>query len=276
MVRGMEIGQWVLGRSLLGIALRLVLLGYISLNLFAYFFAERLIFPVPFPSYQDSPDIIKLTTRNQQRISALYLPNPNATYTILYSHGNGSDLGSTRSTLELIQQIGFSVFAYDYQGYGTSEGTPSEQNTYADIDAAYKYLTQTLKISSDRIILYGFSVGSGPSLDLATRQPVTGIILEGAFTSTFRVIIDLPLLLLDRFRNLDKLQSIHCPMLIIHGTLDGIIPFHHGKKLYEAANPPKQFLAVAGAGHNNLIQVAGDRYIRALQDFAQQIEQSQS
>jgi len=272
----MEIGQWVLGRSPVGILVRVLLLIYIALNLFAYLFVESLMFPVPFPSYQDTPDIIKLTTRNQQRISALYLPNPSATYTILYSHGNGSDLGSTRSVLQLIQQLGFSVFAYDYQGYGTSEGKPSEQNLYHDVNAAYEYLTQTLKISPDRIILYGFSIGGGPSLDLATRQPVAGIILEGTFTSVFRVVTYLPILLFDRFRNLDKIRSIYCPILLIHGTLDQVIPFWHGKALYEAANPPKQFLPIEGAGHNNLIDIAGDRYIQAIRNFAEQVKQSQT
>ena len=268
-----DIGQWVLGRSLVGMTVRILLLLYVGLNLVAFFFAEHLIFPVPFPSYQDTPDIIKLTTRNQQRISALHLPNPNATYTILHSHGNGSDLGSTRSVLEFIQQLGFSVFAYDYQGYGTSQGTPSEQHTYLDIDAAYEYLTQTLKIPSDRIILYGFSVGSGPTIDLATRQSVAGVILEGAFTSTFRVVTYFPILLLDRFRNIDKIKSVQRPLLVIHGTHDRVIPFWHGKALYAAANSPKEFLPVAGADHNNLIDVAGSQYSKALQAFAQQLKE---
>lgn len=270
-----EIGHILLGRSLVGIAVRSLLFVYFALNLFAFFFAERLIFRPPIPAYQDTPEIIKLTTRNQQQISALYLPNPTATFTILYSHGNGSDLGTSRAVLEELRRIGFSVFAYDYQGYGTSQGIPSEQNTYHDINAAYDYLTTTLNIPSDRIILYGFSVGGGPSIDLATRKPVAGMILEGTFTSTFRVVTYFPILLLDRFRNSDKIQSIRVPTLIIHGTADSVIPFHHGKTLYELANSPKQFLAIEGANHNNLTYVAAEQYAQALQDFTNTIQQSQ-
>ncbi len=262
-------GLW--GRSLIGIAVRSLLLVYFVLNLFAFLFADRLIFHPPLSTYQDTPEILKLTTRNQQQISALYLPNPAATFTILYSHGNASDLGTSRPVLEALRRLGFAVFAYDYQGYGTSQGNASEQNTYADIDAAYAYLTQTLQIPSDRIILYGFSVGSGPCLDLATRKPVAGIILEGAFTSTFRVVTYFPILLSDRFRNIDKIKLIQTPILVIHGTADQIIPFHHSEALYQAANHPKRFLAIAGAGHNNLSEIAGKDYEQALQAFARSL-----
>ena len=265
------------GRSQLGQGLRMVLLAlltsYLFLNLCAYFFAERLIFQPPVSTYQDTPEIIKLTTQNRQQISALYLSNSDAKFTILYSHGNGSDLGTIRPVIEIIRQIGFSVLAYDYQGYGTSQGYPSEQNTYQDVEAAYHYLTQTLGIPPARILLYGFSVGSGPSLHLATRHAVAGVILEGAFTSVFRVVTYFPLLLFDRFPNLDRIRTLRQPLLIIHGTQDRVIPFHHGKTLYQQANPPKQFLPIAQADHNNLIDVAGDRYEQALKNFAQQIEQ---
>lgn len=270
-----DIGQALLGQSLVGIAVRSLLFVYFALNLFAFLFAERLIFRPPVAAYHDTPEILKLTTRNRHQISALHLPNPTAKFTILYSHGNGSDLGTSRAELEELRRIGFAVFAYDYQGYGTSQGTPSEQNTYDDIDTAYQYLTKTLKVPSDRIILYGFSVGSGPSIDLATRQPVAGLILEGAFTSTFRVVTYFPILLLDRFRNLDKIQSVHCPILVIHGTADDVIPFHHGQTLYKAANQPKQFLAIEGAGHNNLTYIAGEEYRQALKDFVEAIARSQ-
>ncbi|MDX2243396.1 MAG: alpha/beta hydrolase [Leptolyngbyaceae cyanobacterium bins.302] len=263
----------LLQKILFSLALILVL-AYMALNLFAWFFAERLIFQPPASTYQDTPEILKLTTQNNQHISALYLPHPNATFTILYSHGNGSDLGTIRAGLETIRRIGFSVFAYEYQGYGTSQGTPSEQNAYLDIAAAYRYLTQTLDIAADRLILYGFSVGSGPSIELALHQPVAGLILEGAFTSTFRVVTYFPILLFDRFDNISKIKSIHYPILMIHGKRDRVIPFHHSQTLYKAANPPKQFLAVEEADHNDLVDVAGEQYTEALKSFAQQIQSS--
>jgi len=267
-----DLGLILVGRSLLGQIGRSLLLIYGLVNLLVFFVADRLIFQPPTATYQDSPEIIKLPTRHQRQISALYLPHPAAYFTILYSHGNGSDLGTVRSNLEKMRSAGFAVFAYDYQGYGTSQGRPSEPNTYADIAAAYDYLTQTLKVSSDRLILYGFSVGSGPSVDLAIRRSVAGIILEGAFTSTFRVAIPFPILLFDRFCNINKIKSVRCPILVIHGTQDHVIPFHHGQTLYQSANPPKQFLVVEMADHNNLIDIAGNQYSHALQEFAHQIK----
>jgi len=114
-----------------------------------------------------------------------------------------------RPILERLHKAGFAVFAYDYQGYGTSQGKPSEQNAYRDIDAAYQYLTAQLKLPSERIIVYGRSTGGGPSVDLASCQRVAGLILESTFTSTFRVITRVPLYPFDKFANLSKISSVH-------------------------------------------------------------------
>lgn len=264
-----EITQLLLGSSFWGQLVRSLIFLYLALNAFAFFWAERFIFRPPIATYQDNPNILKLTTRNGKQISALYLPNPSATYTILYSHGNGSDLGIIEDRLEILRKIGFSVFAYDYQGYGTSQGVPSEQNTYHDIKAAYNYLTNALQVPPNQIILYGFSVGSGPSIELAMHKQVAGLILEGAFTSTFRVVTNISIVPFDRFNNIAKIKSIHHPILFIHGTSDEVIPFHQGKTLYQQANPPKQFLTVEGAYHNNVVEVAGYDYEEAIKEFVE-------
>lgn len=264
---------------MMGLVLRslvILLLLYLALAGAAFFFSNQLIFRPPAASYRDNAEVLKLPTRDGEKISALYFPNPQATYTILYSHGNGTDLGYIRPLLIALQQLGFSVFAYDYRGYGTSEGTPSEYNTYQDIAAAYQYLTENLRIPANRIILYGHSVGSGPSLDLATRHSVAGVILEGAFTSTFRVVTQIPILPFDRFDNLSKIRSVRSPILIVHGTDDRVIPFSHGQQLFEQANEPKQFVAIVGADHNDLMEVAGLKYRTALMEFVQLIEVKKS
>lgn len=265
--------QWLVGDlSVVRILASLAFI-YISLGVFAYFFADRLIFQPQPSSYQQTPDLLKLRTADDVNIAAVHLPNPVATYTILYSHGNGEDLGDVRPALEEIRNIGFAVFAYDYRGYGTSEGTPSEQGAYKDIDAAYAYLTQQLKIPPDRIILYGRSVGSGPSVDLATRQPSAGLILESPFTSTFVVMTRIPLYPFDRFPNLSKISSVRVPVLILHGTNDRTIPLSHGKRLFQAANEPKRSLWVEGADHNDVMLIAGAQYPKALREFTQLIGQ---
>ncbi|NJP08523.1 MAG: alpha/beta hydrolase [Leptolyngbyaceae cyanobacterium RU_5_1] len=253
---------------------RSLLLLYLALTLFAFVFSNGLIFQPHAASYRDTADTLKLLTSDGEQISALYLPNSQATYTLLYSHGNGSDLGDIRPLLAAVQRIGFAVFAYDYRGYGTSQGSPSEQNTYRDIDAAYHYLTTSLQVPPDRIILYGNSVGAGPSIDLASRQPVAGLIVEGAFTSAFRVMTRIPILPFDRFNNIHKIKSVRCPVLVVHGTDDAVIPFHHGQTLFNHANQPKQFLVIEGANHNDLAEVAGIRYSNSLQEFIQLVDQT--
>lgn len=248
--------------------LRSVIFVYACVCFYGYFFTEKQIFQPQISTYQDDGDVIKLTSANGKRISAMYLPNVKASFTILYSHGNAEDLGDIRVYLQLLQKLGFSVVAYDYQGYGTSQGKPSEQNVYADIDAVYNYLTQSLKISPAQIIVYGRSVGSGPSVDLASRERVAGLILESPFVSAFRVVTKVPIVPFDKFANIDKIARVRCPVLVIHGTGDDVIPLWHGEALFKAANLPKRYLWVEGAGHNDLIEVAGKSYDETMEKFA--------
>lgn len=248
---------------------RSVLFIYAFICFYGYFFTDRLIFQPPTASYEDFRERIKLRSADGVEISAIYLPNRGATYTILYSHGNAEDLGNIRWMLEDLQKMGFAVFAYDYRGYGMSEGKPSEQGVYLDINAAYNYLTQKLGVSPARIIIYGRSVGSGPSVDLASRVNAAGLVLENPFLSAFRVVTRVPIVPFDKFSNIDKIQRVRCPVLVLHGTADDMIPFWHGQQLFAAANEPKRFLWVKAAGHNDVMEVAGDQYAQALREFVQ-------
>src|SRR5215471_8521246 len=240
---------------------------YLALLILAFFSYVLIFLPHP-SSYKDGPDTLKLTTRTGKKISALYLINPKAKFTLLVSHGNAEDLGDDRFWLEELQRAGFSVLAYDYQGYGTSEGKPGEQAVYDDENAAYDYLTQSLRIAADRIIIYGRSVGSGPAVHLAARKPAAALILQSPFVSAFRVLTRIPLLPFDKFPNYKDIRNVHCPVLIIHGDSDTVIPPWHGKRLYDLANEPKKFVSIHGADHNDLEMVAGKSYIEALQQFA--------
>jgi abhydrolase domain-containing protein 17 len=252
--------------------IRSLLFIYTFLALFIFVRSDSLIFMPEPASYRDANDILKLPVTSNEQISARYLPNAQSAYTVLYIHGNAEDLGDIHPVLERLHRQGFSVFAYDYRGYGTSSGTPGEANVYQDADVAYTYLTQQLKIPADRIIIYGRSIGGGSATELATRYPVAGLILESAFTSAFRVILSFPILPFDKFTNLDKLKQIHCPVLIMHGQADETIPIQHGRSLYEAAPEPKMSLWIDSAGHNNFADIAGDRYGRTLLSFQQLIK----
>ncbi|MBD2385692.1 alpha/beta hydrolase [Cylindrospermum sp. FACHB-282] len=245
---------------------------YIFFAAYVYFRADSMIFLPQPSSYEDTKKILKLTSAEKTTISAVHLLNPEAKYTILYAHGNAEDLGDIQEILQKIRDLGFSVFAYDYRGYGTSEGTPTENHAYQDIDSAYNYLTQNLKIPPQQIIVFGRSVGGGSAVDLAARKPVAGLIIESAFVSAFRVIVPLPILPFDKFSNLEKIKRVKCPVLVMHGKADEIIPFAHGEKLFAAAQSPKLSLWVEGATHNDFIWVAGERYGKILQEFVKIIE----
>jgi abhydrolase domain-containing protein 17 len=250
----------------------LLLFIYTCFGIYIFFRADSMMF-LPQPvSYKDTKDILKLPVTAAEQISAIYLPNPQAKYTLLYIHGNAEDLGDVRPMLDRLQGLGFSVFAYDYRGYGTSDGTPSEQNAYRDADAAYTYLTQQLKISPKQIIVYGRSIGGGSATELVTRHKTAGLILESTFTSAFRVILPFPLLPFDKFTNLDKLKQVHCPVLVMHGEIDRTIPIQHGQKLYQAASAPKISLWVKDAGHGEVPAIAGNRYDEALLSFQKLID----
>lgn len=246
----------------------LLVLAYVVLAGAIWVFGERLIFLPPLQRYARTPQILLLPRAGGGHVAAMHLRNPAARFTILYSHGNGEDLAADLPILERMRDTGFEVLAYDYSGYGQSTGRPSERAAYADVDAAYDYLTRTAGVPPARIIAHGRSLGGAMAADLASRRPVAGLVLESTFTSVKAVAGWLPPLPFDRFRTGDKLARIRVPLLVIHGTRDEVIGFAHGRALYERASSPKRFYEVPGAGHNDLLDVAGDAYWRELQAFA--------
>lgn len=252
--------------------LRLILVPYLTLVFYAYFLADWTIFkpPIRLNSFPSQP--ITIPVGSNDNLTALHLKNPKAKFTILFSHGNAEDLESIHPYLETLYQMGFSVFAYDYRGYGSSTGTPSEKNAYKDVEAAYEFLVTQEKVSPYRILAQGRSLGGAMALDLASRKPLAGLILESSFTSAFRVICPFPLVPFDKLENSKKIKDIHCPVLIMHGRNDGIVGFWHGEKLYQEANEPKIAEWFDEGGHNNLIETDYSRYKKAIIDFAASIE----
>ncbi|MEJ6484674.1 alpha/beta hydrolase [Nostoc punctiforme UO1] len=248
---------------------------YIFFAGYIYLWADSMIF-LPRPSsYQDNPEIIKLRSGENTNISATYLLNNQANYTILYVHGNSEDLGDIKEILEKLHAWGFSAFAYDYRGYGTSQGKATENHAYEDINSAYNYLTENLKIPPERIIILGRSVGGGSAVNLAMRKPIAGLIIESSFISAFQVIVPFRILPFDKFPNLDNIKKVKCPILVIHGKADDVIPFAHGEKLFNAAISPKLYLWVEEANHNDLFWVAEKKYQKALQEFTTLVKTNQ-
>jgi pimeloyl-ACP methyl ester carboxylesterase len=232
-----------------------------------WLYSERLIFMPHAPGY--SGGVEKVATADGDSIALVWLPNAGARYTILFSHGNAEDLGDLRYFLPDLRDAGFSVLAYDYRGYGLSgRRVPSERSAYQDLTAAYRHLTGALGVPPERVILHGRSLGGGIASELASRQPVAGLVLESTFVSAFQVAVPRRIFPFDRFGTERRLGEIRAPVLVIHGTRDEVIPFWHGARLLERANLPKQHFWVEGAGHNDLQMVAGESYWRALRDFA--------
>ncbi|MDR2982450.1 MAG: alpha/beta hydrolase [Puniceicoccales bacterium] len=236
---------------------------YAGLVVFGCTFSNAIIFPVPKPYYSaDEPHLVTLPLQGGGEIPALWLENPQAKWTILYFHGNGMDLGDCRSMLKETQAQGYSVLAVDYPGYGIAKGKPTEEGCYLAADAAYSYLRTTKGIPANRLALHGMSLGTGVAVDLASRQPVGALILEAPYLSTFRVVTRVKLVPFDRFDSYAKIEKITCPLLVIHGTADSVIPYWHGEKLFAAAinSPRKQFHPVQGGNHVNLRQIEGKKY----------------
>ena len=248
---------------------------YVGAVLFAYFFSDFMIFPYRQEIPPDAPqprDFLTIPIDGRTEISCLYLPHPNARFTILYSHGNYEDVPSLVSYLkDEYHDREYGVLAYDFPGYGFSNGKPTEESTYAAIEAAYSFLVDDLGIPANRIIALGRSLGGGPTIELACRHPLAGVILESSFVSAFRVMTRIPMIPGDKYRNLSKIAVIGCPSFFVHGTEDEVVGFWHGQMLYDRAIDPKRFLWVEGAGHNNLQEYAGNVYRDALDDFARSL-----
>jgi len=193
---------------------------------------------------------------------------------VLYLHGARWNLTGSVTRIERWKQLGFSVFAVDYRGFGKStEIAPTEAYAYEDAEAAFDYLD---KVAPGRKrIIVGHSLGGAIGAELARRRPqADGLVLEATFTSVQDMIAEsafgfLPvsLILTQRFDTLSKVGEIRMPVLVTHGTRDSVVPFHMGEKLYERIQAPKKFIKVEGAGHHNLSGVAFEEYRTALREL---------
>lgn len=201
-------------------------------------------------------------------IAVLHLPNPNAKFTLWFFHGNAESLGDLEPFLRVLRAAGFSVFAFDYPGYGLSTGEPDEKSVYASARAARKYLREVAKVPPEQTILYGRSLGGGPAVQMATEERNAGLVVQSTFMSAFRVVTRWRLLPFDPYQNLSKIDDIGCPLLVMHGRADEVIAFRHGEKLFAAAREPKRHFWVEGAHHNDFVQVAGESFWKALRDFS--------
>ena len=205
---------------------------------------------------------------NGVKIAAVVRGPEHGKKAILRCHGNAENMMGTLWALEDLAEEGYTVAAVDYPGYGLSDGSPTEEGCYRNVHRLYDWLVETRGFKPEDIIVDGFSIGSGPATELAATKPVGGLILEAPFLSAPRVVTRIRLLPIDPFPNLKRIVDVKCPVLIMHGTKDNVIPFSQGKELFELANEPKRFVPVMSNDHNLLPNHYGEnRYRELIADF---------
>jgi fermentation-respiration switch protein FrsA (DUF1100 family) len=222
---------------------------------------------------------VQFVTEDQQQLHGWYIPARNDSDVLLFFHGNAGNISHRLDSIGIFHHLGLSVFIFDYRGYGNSTGKPSEQGTYRDANAAYEYLLKEQQVNPGQLIYFGRSLGGAVASHLAVDHPPKALILESTFTSApdmaSRLFPIFPMRWLTRFSysTIDNLKAIHCPVLIVHSPDDEIIPYDLGRKLYDAAHQPKQFLQMRG-GHNEGFILSGKDYTEGLIDFLKTLNSS--
>lgn len=196
---------------------------------------------------------------------------------ILWCHGNAGNVSHRLDNIRRLYQRGISVFIFDYRGYGRSTGMTSETGLYQDALASYDYLIHQRRISPERLIIFGRSLGSGVAAEVAVQRPTAGLIMEGSFPS-IQAMSDhhywgLPAgwVVNADFNLAKKVRSLHVPLLVIHGEQDSIVPVALGKQVFDAANEPKQWYVVLGAEHNDVPFIGGEPYFQELDAFFRRV-----
>ncbi|XP_045467467.1 alpha/beta hydrolase domain-containing protein 17B-like [Harmonia axyridis] len=195
------------------------------------------------------------TTRHN-KIACLYVKCASKPkFTVLFSHGNAVDLGLCSSYFVWLGgHLNCDVLSYDYSGYGLSGGSPYECNLYSDIAAVWRAMKLRYNVTPDTVILYGYSIGTVPTIHLAAKERVAGVVIHSGLMSGLRVAFPSmrTTLCCDPFPSVDRVRKIRSPTLVIHGTDDEIIDFSHGVGLHEKCPAAVEPLWVDGGGHNDL------------------------
>lgn len=247
--------------------------------------ARKMVFQ-PFRTLEAGPETLKrpyedvfFRAADGVRLNAWYFPAETnsqfAHFAILICHGNAGNISHRLPLIETLLRTGAAVFAFDYRGYGRSDGSPSEKGTYRDAEAAREWLL-TKGYLATNILALGESLGGGVAAEIALTKPLAGLVLQSTFTSVPDLAAEIApwlparLVLTTRFSTREKLGRIHVPVLVMHSRADRIIGFAHGERNFAAARDPKFFCELLG-DHNDAIFASGDRYRQAVSEFVSAI-----
>jgi fermentation-respiration switch protein FrsA (DUF1100 family) len=205
-------------------------------------------------------------------IECFYLPCSSSTKVLIYFHGNGGNIAQRLPELVTLRNFGIGVFGVGYRGYGASSGRPSEKGIYRDGETAYAYVKDSLGYSDKDIFLMGRSLGSTVAVNTARKQQLAGLILVTPLSTGNDHARShgwgwLTFLSGNCFDNIGKAADIRCPVLIIHGTNDEVIPYRLGKKLYDTLRAEKEFVTIEGGYHNSLEYDNPGLYWESIQRF---------
>jgi uncharacterized protein len=243
----------------------LAVLGYLTAAA-ALFFAQRsLIYPIPqtgriAPSDAGFPEAEEhvLSTSDGEKVVMWHAPARRGQPVVIFFPGNGDTLAGLVGRFREITSDGTGLVALSYRGYAGSSGSPSEQGLLIDAAAAYDFAIG--RYAPDRVVLWGFSLGSGVAVALAAEHPIAQLILEAPYTSIADIAATLfrfmPVrwLLRDSFHSDERILRVTAPLLIMHGEKDSTISIAFGEKLFALAHEPKQFVRFPEGGHNDLDQ----------------------
>ena len=235
------------------IAILIVIFSAILLIAAAWFCGDKVAYPAPESTYKDTPEVFKLKLSDGTLISARMLENANSDKCILYSHGNREDIFSISDTLERYRDSGYNILAYDYCGYGTSQGVPTEKSALECADAAYDFLVREKAFKPEKIIAEGFSIGSVTASYTASTRKVGALVIIGGLAKSSYAILPFDLFFWNWLDNLDRMKKIKAPTLFVHGSADRILPLRNGKMLFKAcAAQVKRLKIMEGFGHNKM------------------------
>jgi hypothetical protein len=270
---------WTITAAILVYLVLLVLLRFFESRLIYFPGNQRTLIPPPvslgLPTERveiptdDGVTLVGWVIRSQPTSTGLWL---------LICHGNAGNLSEFDRPVHYadLRRLGLNLLAFDYRGYGESSGRPSENGLYRDAEAAYRYLREKRDIPPDRIIVFGHSLGSAVAVDLVSRVPSAGLILEGALTSVIArgqelyPYIPVRWIAGSRFDSMEKISRVRVPKLFLHARGDDVIPLTHGRRLFEAAPQPKTFVELEG-GHGDAFDLDSANYFGSIAKFLQHL-----